>query len=143
MTPMPDRPAHILYVDDDVGLARLVDRAARRLGLTLPHVATAEEGLAAIAARAFDVVALDHHLPTGTGLDFLDALRGREQAPPVVYVTGSEDLSVAISALKAGAVGYVTKTVAHDFIELLFHAVDPAMGRGRPGGEREKGARRG
>ncbi len=134
-------PVRVLYVDDDPALARLVQLALRRRGYEVENVATSDEGLARCAQGSVDVVALDHFLPTGTGLDFLDALRGREQAPPVVYVTGSEDLSVAISALKAGAVDYVTKTVSDDFIELLFNAVDQAMERARLERERERAER--
>src|SRR4051812_36309391 len=117
---MADHAPHILYVDDDLGLGRLIGKAARRRGLTLTHVTTAAEGLALAADAQFDVVALDHHLPTGTGLDFLAALAALAAPPPVVYVTGSEDYSVAVSALKAGAVDYVTKTASADFVELLF-----------------------
>ncbi|MET0598036.1 MAG: histidine kinase dimerization/phosphoacceptor domain -containing protein [Mesorhizobium sp.] len=128
---MPEDKVHILYVDDDVGLARLVGKAAGRRGLALTHVSTAEEGLALLRTSHVDLVALDHHLPTGTGLDFLAAIAELEARPPVVYVTGSEDLSVAVNALKAGAVDYVTKTVSADFVELLFNAVDQAVERGR------------
>lgn len=135
---MSDRPPAILYVDDDVGLARLVAKAARRRGIDVTHVPTAEEGLLLVSETSFDVIALDHHLPIGTGLDFLAALKDLPSPPPTVYVTGSEDLSVAVNALKAGAVDYVTKTVSADFVELLFNAVDQAMERSRLAREKER-----
>ena len=41
-------------------------------------------------------------MPGQTGLDLLPELRSLPEAPPVIYVTGSEDSRVAVAALKAG-----------------------------------------
>ena len=126
---MPTTPAQVLYIDDDPGLARLVQRALGRLGYGVVHCTSGEEGLARVDAGGIDVIALDHYLPTGTGLDVLDALRTRENAPPVVYVTGSAETSIAVAALKAGAFDYVPKTIAEEFLELLATAIDQARER--------------
>jgi FixJ family two-component response regulator len=58
-----------------------------------------------------DVVALDHFLASGTGLDLLAALRSTPDRPPVVYVTAVTDINVALAAIKAGASDYVPKAV--------------------------------
>ncbi|WP_204280696.1 response regulator, partial [Serratia marcescens] len=70
-----------------------------------------EAGLARLGQGGIDLVALDHHMPDRTGLDLLPEIRALPDAPPVVYVTGSEDSRVAVAALKAGAVDYVWKDV--------------------------------
>ena len=124
---MADRPIRVLYIDDDLALARLVQRALGRRGYDVVHAATGEDGIARIADGGFDLVALDHHLPTGTGLDVLAALEAIPARPPVVYVTASADTSVAVAALKAGAADYVAKTADDDFFELLGSAVDQAL----------------
>ncbi|MDF9790869.1 two-component sensor histidine kinase [Methylorubrum extorquens] len=74
-----------------------------------------------------DLIALDHHMPDRTGLELLPLLRALPDAPPVIYVTGSEDSRVAVAALKAGAVDYVWKDVQGQFRELLGEAVDTAL----------------
>ena len=65
--------------------------------------------------------------PGETGLDVLARLRALPNAPPVIYVTGSEDGRIAVAALKAGAVDYVWKDVQGHFRELLGEAIVIAL----------------
>jgi two-component sensor histidine kinase/CheY-like chemotaxis protein len=124
---MPNRTPHVLYVDDDAGLARLVQKALERRGYIFEHATTAEDGLARIRQGGIDVVALDHYLPGGTGLDVLAQMAGIHDRPAVVYVTGTVETAVAVAALKAGAADYVLKTVDDDFLELLATAIEHAV----------------
>ena len=130
---MPDAAAaiRVLYVDDDIALVRLVQKALGRRGFLIGHAANPDEALAHIGSGAFDVVALDHFLAKGTGLELLAQLAKLEHAPPVVYVTGSSDMNVAVAALKAGAADFVPKTVGDDFLILLGSALAQAVDRAR------------
>jgi two-component sensor histidine kinase len=133
--------ARLLYVDDDPALARLVQRTLGRRGYDVETVATAADGVARLADGGIDVVALDHFLATGTGLDFLAELEQYKQRPPVVYVTGVSDASVAVAALKAGAADYVIKTPGDEFFELLGTAIDQALEKARLQREHERAER--
>lgn len=128
----------VLYVDDDPGLARLVSRALERRGYDVVHAETGEAGLALVGQGGIDVVALDHYLPTGTGLDVLTALGHGAGVPPVIYVTGSAETAIAVAALKAGAADYVPKLVSEEFFELLGSAVDQAVETSRLQREKER-----
>jgi two-component sensor histidine kinase len=128
---MTSRPISILYIDDDPGLTRLVQKALGRRGYAVEASATGESGLARLAAGGIDVIALDHYLPTGTGLDFLRELAAIPDRPPVVYVTASGDTAVIVAALKAGAADYVPKAVGDEFLEILGSAIDQAVEKGR------------
>jgi two-component sensor histidine kinase/CheY-like chemotaxis protein len=119
--------ARVLYIDDDPGLARLVRRSLEAAGYAMEHAVSGEDGLARLADEGIDAVALDHHLPGQSGLDILQAIRAHENAPPVIYVTGSEDTRIAVAALKAGAADYVLKDVAGHFRELLVEAIAAAL----------------
>ena len=138
---MPNRTPHVLYVDDDPGLARLVEKAMERRGYLYDHVNSGEEGLALIRQGNIDVVVLDHYLPTGTGLDVLGEIAALEDRPTVVYVTGSADTNVAVAALKSGATDYVPKTLSEEFMELLLTAIDHAIERVRLNRARVKAER--
>jgi two-component sensor histidine kinase len=130
---MPTTTPHVLYIDDDPGLTRLVQKAMQRRGYEFANAENGEAGLEMIRSGRFDVVALDHYLPTGTGLDVLKGLEGLEleHRPAVVYVTGSAEMAVAVAALKSGATDFVPKSGAEEFMELLAASIEHAIDRVR------------
>src|SRR5262249_13906319 len=110
---------------------RLVDRGLGRLGFKVVHAANGQEGLARLEAGGIDVVALDQYMPGLDGLETLERILAVPGAPPVVFVTASQDSTVAVTALKAGAADYLVKDVQGDFIPLLHVAADGALKQAR------------
>jgi two-component sensor histidine kinase/CheY-like chemotaxis protein len=121
----------LLFIDDDAALARLVDRGLRRQGFAVEHASNGADGMARIRQGGIDVVALDQHMPGLDGLETLEQIQAIPDAPPVVFVTASQDSSVAVTALKAGADDYLVKDTHGDFITLLHVAVTSALERSR------------
>lgn len=121
----------LLYIDDDKALARLVDRGLTRLGLKVVHASGGTEGLDRLAQGGIDVIALDQYMPGLDGLETLERIMAIANAPPVVFVTASQDSKIAVTALKAGAADYLVKDVQGDFIPLLQVAVDGALRQAR------------
>jgi two-component sensor histidine kinase len=117
----------LLYIDDDAGLARLVDRGLTRAGFKVVHAASGEAGLARLAQGGIDVVALDQFMPGLDGLETLERIMAVAGAPPVVFVTAAQDSAIAVTALKAGAADYLVKDVGGEFIPLLQVAIDGAL----------------
>ena len=116
---MPD-PVRILYIDDDAGLARLVQRALGAARASrVDHAATGAEGLRRLARRALRCRGPRPQISAARRARGPRRIRAPAGAPPVIYVTGSEDARVAVAALKAGAVDYVWKDVQGHFRELL------------------------
>jgi two-component sensor histidine kinase len=123
--------ARILYVDDDAGLRRLVQRALERRGFQVEVAESGADGLSKAVAFPYDLIAVDHYMPGDDGLVTLSRLQALPNCPPVVYVTGSEESRVAVAALKAGAVDYVVKSVGEDFFDLLASSFGQAIERVR------------
>jgi two-component sensor histidine kinase len=117
----------LLYIDDDEALARLVARGLSRLGFKVEHASGGSEGLKRLEQGGIDVIALDQYMPGLDGLETLERIMAIPNAPPVVFVTASEDSSIAVTALKAGAADYLVKDARGDFIPLLQVAVDGAL----------------
>ena len=128
---MPNRVYKVLQIDDDRALARLVEKALKRRGFAYEHAADAASGLARIAKGGIDLVVLDHFLDSGTGLAVLAQIRELDTPLPVVYVTGSQEPTVAVEALKAGAADYVLKSVGDEFLVLLTSAIEQAIEKAR------------
>ena len=131
----------LLYIDDDPGLSRLVQRQFRRLGHVVEVAADGDSGLARIGAGGIDAVALDHYMPGRDGLEVLSAIRALPDAPPVIFVTATSESRIAVSALKAGAVDYVVKDSGGEFVELLEAAVRSAVASLRMRREKEASER--
>jgi two-component sensor histidine kinase len=117
----------LLYIDDDEALARLVTRGLTRQGFSVVHAATGEAGLARLREGGIDAVALDQYMPGLDGLETLERILKIPGAPPVVFVTASQDSRIAVTALKAGAADYLVKDTLGDFIPLLHVAVEGAL----------------
>jgi len=126
-----ESPTHILYIDDDAGLRRLLERSLTRRGFRVGLAANGPEGVRMAREQRYDLIAIDHYMPGQDGLATLQALKGVEDCPPIVYVTGSEETRVAVAALKAGAADYIVKTVGEDFFDLLASTFEQTLENAR------------
>lgn len=103
--------SHILIVEDDVDIARLVERYLARAGHTTETVTAGDQALAAVRRRRPDVVILDLMLPGLDGLDVCRFLRGdpTTRDVPIIMVTARSVESDRIAGLEIGADDYVSK----------------------------------
>lgn len=127
----------VLYIDDDPGIARLVQKTLEANGYDVALAESGPSGLEMLRVETYNIVALDHHMPGHTGLDVMKDIHALPGHPPVIYVTGSEDSRIAVAALKMGAVDYVWKDVQGHFRELLAKAVSTALEQDRLRREKE------
>ncbi|GJG86625.1 acetoacetate metabolism regulatory protein AtoC [Gemmatimonadetes bacterium T265] len=116
--------ATILWVDDDASVGLILDDTLRRAGhepVGARHVA---EALHVLERSAIDLVISDYRMPGITGLEFLTMLQREGHDVPVIMLTGHASIEHAVTAIKAGAVDYITKPVRPQQLEL---AVDQAL----------------
>jgi len=138
-TPELHVPIRLLYIDDDRGLARLVEKELGRHGYAVTTAPDGDAGLELLReGRRFDICALDHYMPGRDGIDVLPDILELPGAPPVVYVTGAQEGRIAVAALRAGAADYVIKDVSEDFTALLRSAIEDALIRRRLAAENER-----
>jgi signal transduction histidine kinase len=110
---------NILYIEDDEGLARLLQKRLERHRFHVDTAFNAEDGLACLHNGHYDLVLLDYHLPRMNGLEALDAIIAMEAPPPVILLTASGDERVAVAALEKGAADYAVKDVGQGYFDLL------------------------
>lgn len=114
MTAFSPRPApavetkHILIVEDEKDLVRMIQRTLEKEGYRVSAAGTAEAGLKLARESAPSLILLDIVLPAMDGLSFLRLLR-RESDVPVVLLSGRASDVDRILGLKAGADDYVAK----------------------------------
>lgn len=123
----PTLPLRLLVVDDHRlfrrGLVGLLGQD-RRFSVA-GEAADAVEALARAAALAPDVILLDNHLPGVRGIDAITGLREAAPAARILMLTVSEDEQDLAAALRAGADGYLLKTIdVETLAESILKVVD-------------------
>jgi DNA-binding NarL/FixJ family response regulator len=120
----------ILIVDDHAALRLGLQRILREaLGETaFGEAGNAREALELCARESWDLILLDVALPDRSGLETLRALRRRRHPPPVLVLSMSAEEIYAVSALRLGAMGYLSKQSAS---EELVEAVRKVLAGGK------------
>src|SRR4030043_392543 len=120
-------PIHILYVEDDPGLARLVQKKLQRAGDVVDIAFDGEEGLAKFEADSYDLMFVDQNLPVYDGLEVIRILNSKGILPPTIMITGTGDEKVAVEAMKLGAGDYIVKDVGAGYLEIPPAAVEKIL----------------
>lgn len=100
--------AHILVLEDDARIAKILELFLRRDGHTVVTVADGTAALARFEQEHPDLVILDLMLPGTHGRDVCRALRLRH-ATPILMLTALDDERDIVEGLDLGADDYVTK----------------------------------
>ena len=121
------KPARVLCMEDDPGLARLVQRRLTRAGYIVDVAHDGEEGLTMATGGSYDVVAVDQVMPIHEGLEVIRIMASLGPLPPVIMVTGSGNEQVAVEAMKLGASDYLVKDTEGRYLELLPSVIERAL----------------
>ncbi|OGW39646.1 MAG: diguanylate cyclase [Nitrospirae bacterium RBG_13_39_12] len=113
------KPIRILYMEDDAGLARLLQKSLQRQGYIVDIACNGEEGLAILNRDSYDILLIDYNMPVYGGLDVIRTLSSKATFPPAIMVTGYGNEKVAVEALKMGAADYIVKDVEMGYFELI------------------------
>jgi two-component system, NtrC family, response regulator AtoC len=112
-------PIRVLVADDEKNLRELIMRELSRKGHEVDGAPDGEVALAALRDASFDVVVLDMRMPRLGGLDVLRELRAFPEPPQVIVMTGFQDVTNAVEAMKLGAYDYLTKPTKIEELDIL------------------------
>jgi two-component system NtrC family sensor kinase len=103
---------NILLIEDNPGDARLIREMLSDTDVyncVLECAARLSTGLEHLVGGTAGIILLDLELPDSQGLDTLEKVRARVPEIPVVVLTGLDDESVALEAVRRGAQDYLVK----------------------------------
>jgi len=118
----------ILYIEDDEGLARLLQKQLQRIGQCSVDTAfDATQGLTMLKEQHFDAALVDYNLPVVSGLQLINILRDNGMHIPVIILTGAGNEKIAANVLKAGAFDYIIKSTGDDYLHHICRSVREAL----------------
>lgn len=112
--PMPDVTPIVFVVDDDTSVRESLAALMRYAGYHDEMFASAQEFLACPAAQVPSCLILDVGLPDLNGLELQERIAGDRVEMPIIFITGHGDIPIAVKAMKAGAIEFLTKPLSQD-----------------------------
>jgi FixJ family two-component response regulator len=125
----------VFIIDDDVAVREALHSLFRDVRLQAELFGSPTELLASKLPDAASCLVLDIRLPGMSGLDFQAQLARANIDIPVIFITGYADIPMAVRAMKASAVDFLTKPFRE---QDLLDAVATAIARDRERRESEK-----
>jgi two-component system response regulator CpxR len=101
-------PSHLLLIDDDLPLAKLIAEYCEPLGLSVASAATGEEGVYQSQQKRFLLIILDVMLPGMDGFEVLKRIRQRSNTPVLMLTTRGATRD-RVQGLQSGADDYLPK----------------------------------
>lgn len=101
----------VLLVDDEQDLRIPLARNLERCGYHVKQAANVKEALAILEKHDIACAVVDHFMPEGTGMEFLESLQKLGHDCGVIMMSGQGTVPLAVEAMKKGAVDFLVKPV--------------------------------
>ena len=129
----------VLVVDDDPDIRGALRMILEYEGYTVAEAADGQQALAELDAGTIAAVLLDIKMPGMDGFQVLDRIVARENAPPVLMISGHGDIATAVECTRRGAVDFLEKPPQR---ERLLVSLANALSRDSLAAENERLRRR-
>ena len=121
------QPEPIIYViDDDDAVRQSLEFLLKTAGMTVRGFEHAKAFLDILPRVEHGCVITDVRMPGMSGIDLLSRLKDSNPNLPVIVITGHGDISLAVEAMKIGAIDFLEKPFDDDH---LIAAVRAALNR--------------
>ena len=106
----------IFVVDDDEAVRHSLHMLLSAQGFAVDTYASAQDFLEAPVVLGEGVLLLDVRMPGLSGLALQAKLRAKQNSLPIVFITAYGEVSLAVNAMKAGAVDFIEKPFTKEAI---------------------------
>ncbi len=123
MNKKSEKAGRILVMDDEPGMRFVLSRGLSRHGYEVDTASNIDEARELLNEHTYFLAFFDIILPDGSGLDFLDSVKKRLNAPSIVVMTAEATMNNAVKAMQKGAFDYLTKPLDLDEVEALVERI--------------------
>jgi two-component system response regulator RegA len=106
----------LLIVDDDKAFLQRLARAMEKRGYVTETAESVAEARAKVEATNPAFAVVDMRLEDGNGLDVIELIRARRPEARAIVLTGYGNIATAVTAVKLGAIDYLSKPADADEI---------------------------
>ena len=106
---MRDDKSHILVVDDDTRIIKLLKKFLQQNNFLVSTAISSTEAFELLENFVFDLIILDVMMPEITGLEFAEKIKESKKALPIIMLTALSEPEDRVKGLEAGAKDYLTK----------------------------------
>ncbi|MBU1210522.1 MAG: response regulator [Alphaproteobacteria bacterium] len=123
---------HVYVVDDDFFVRDHLRTVLEAEGWVVKDFGTTEAFLKAFSPGSEACLLIDAYLPGMSGIQALDVLREAPHQLPAIMMTGHSDVSLAIEAMKSGAMDFIEKPVGRrELIAVITRALELSRDRNK------------
>ncbi|MFX4313878.1 two-component system response regulator QseF/GlrR, partial [Enterobacter sp. 63] len=126
------KPAHLLLVDDDPGLLKLLGMRLVSEGYSVVTAESGQEGLKVLSREKIDLVISDLRMDEMDGMQLFAEIQKQQPGMPVIILTAHGSIPDAVAATQQGVFSFLTKPVDKD---ALYKAIDSALEHTAPSGD--------
>jgi FixJ family two-component response regulator len=125
MTQSATSDSVVVVIDDDGAVRVALKDLLESVGLKVILFQSAAEFLESTIPDTTCCMVLDVRMPAMSGLKLQEELARAEVQVPIVFITGHGDIAMAVRAMKAGAVDFLTKPFSNqDLLDAVFAALE-------------------
>ena len=114
--PAPEKGQVLLIVDDDKAFLQRLARAMEKRGFVTETAESVAEARQKVEMVNPSFAVVDMRLEDGNGLDVIEIIRARRPDARAIILTGYGNIATAVTAVKLGAVDYLSKPADADEI---------------------------
>ncbi|HBY7789160.1 TPA: two-component system response regulator GlrR [Klebsiella aerogenes] len=123
------KPAHLLLVDDDPGLLKLLGMRLVSEGYSVVTAESGPEALRVLTRERVDLVVSDLRMDEMDGMQLFAEIQKAQPGMPVIILTAHGSIPDAVAATQKGVFSFLTKPVDKD---ALYKAIDDALEQSSP-----------
>lgn len=123
------KPAHLLLVDDDPGLLKLLGMRLASEGYSVVTAESGQEGLRILNREKVDLVISDLRMDEMDGMQLFTEIQKVQPGMPVIILTAHGSIPDAVAATQKGVFSFLTKPIDKD---ALYKAIDEALEQTAP-----------
>lgn len=115
----------VYIIDDDSSVREALTDLLASVDIATQSFENVDAFMKVEKANTVSCLLLDVRMPGQSGIDFHQRMQENDFKIPVVFITGHGDIPMSVSAIKSGAVDFLTKPFReHDILEAIHRALE-------------------